>query len=299
MFNESGQAAPGARECSRCGTRVNGSMKFCPHCGVNLLRIAPRERAPGGSTSRRSRQQFYMFASVALFAVAFAAYGIMHRSEGEPTPDVQVAQGPINTPEVVAVPASSPPSGDHAASAPPQALPAAQMPTQTPVQAQAQAQAPAPAPAQAANIEVAQQNAGPQANLREEQVAARKITASTHAGVARNLASARASLDKDSLWPARKAIMSALAEEPGNGEALQMRADLISREQERDSLLADARLCAREAQWVCAWQNAGHALTVDASSRQARELLSRAIAERGASTAGRPDAGPPSAGDDQ
>lgn len=76
--------------------------------------------------------------------------------------------------------------------------------------------------------------------------------------------------------------MSVLAAQPGNFEAQQMQTELASREGERDSLLGYARLCARDGQWVCAWHNAGHALTVDASSQEAKELLSRAIAEHGA-----------------
>jgi predicted Zn-dependent protease len=103
-----------------------------------------------------------------------------------------------------------------------------------------------------------------------------------HADVARSLASARASLDKNDLTPAQRALMSVLAAQPGNFEAQQMQTELASREGERDSLLGYARLCARDGQWVCAWRNAGHALTVDASSQEAKELLSRAIAEHGA-----------------
>ncbi len=115
-----------------------------------------------------------------------------------------------------------------------------------------------------------------------EKVAAAKAAADARAGVSRNLAIARASLDKNSLGPARSAINAALAEQPGNGSALQMQAELTSREDQRDSLLGYARLCARDGRWVCAWHNAGHALTVDSSSGEAREILSRSIAAQGA-----------------
>ncbi|MCG5076535.1 hypothetical protein [Paraburkholderia tagetis] len=83
--------------------------------------------------------------------------------------------------------------------------------------------------------------------------------------------------------------MAALAEQPGNDEAQQIRAELATREQERDSLLGSARLCAREGQWACAWNSAGHALSVDGSSREARKLRSRALAEHGADSSGRFD----------
>ncbi|MFD1559729.1 hypothetical protein ACFSHT_29505 [Paraburkholderia silviterrae] len=109
-----------------------------------------------------------------------------------------------------------------------------------------------------------------------------KREVSAHTDVARNLAIARVSLDKNDLGPAHRSIMTALAEQPGNGEARQLHAELVSREQERDALLGYARLCARQADWVCAWHNAGHALTIDASNSEARNLLSHAIAEQNA-----------------
>jgi hypothetical protein len=120
-----------------------------------------------------------------------------------------------------------------------------------------------------------------------------KAAAIEHTDVARNLASARASLDKNNLGAARSAISSALAQQPRNGSALQMQAELTSREDHRDSLLGYARLCAREGKWVCAWHNAGNALTVDASSSEAREMLTRSIAAQGAGTARQVSSGPP------
>lgn len=255
-------------------------MKFCPECGANQMSASPRAEAASEIPAPRSRQQFYAFASVAVFALAFAAYGIAHHEEKESTP-VQMANGSVLAPQVVAIPAARATDDDVEPPAAPQASPEL-----TP-------------PPRVASLDTVQHNADARVSPHEERVAARKTSANMHADVARNLAIARASLDKSNLWPARRAIMSALAEEPGNGEALQMQAELVSREQERDALLGYARLCAREGQWVCAWQNAGHALTVDASSHSASELLSRAIAKRGASTAGSLDAGPPADDVDQ
>ncbi|MEM5399837.1 MULTISPECIES: hypothetical protein [Paraburkholderia] len=132
------------------------------------------------------------------------------------------------------------------------------------------------------------------AKANAEKVAAAKAAAESRADVSRNLSIARASLDKNSLGPARSAINSALAAQPGNGSALQMQAELTSREDQRDSLLGYARLCARDGRWVCAWHNAGHALTVDSSSGEAREILSRSIAAQGARNVAQ-GAGPPAA----
>jgi hypothetical protein len=259
-------------------------MKFCPECGTSQIATPHRGAAASDTVGHRSRQQFYAFASVAVFALAFGAYGIMHHEAKDPTSVVQTTEGSVlGTPKVVAVPANGAPVSD----------------TQTAAATQAAQQHLPPAPAHVANTNTAQQTAEWQRTHGEEHVAARNVSTGMRPDVARNLASARASLDKNNLWPARRAITNALAEEPGNSEALQMQAELVSREQERDALLGYARLCAREGQWTCAWQNAGHALTVDASSRSASELLSRAIAKRGASTAGRLDAGPPADDDDQ
>ncbi|WP_233870466.1 hypothetical protein [Paraburkholderia adhaesiva] len=141
---------------------------------------------------------------------------------------------------------------------------------------------PEPRGAGATPINTAQRDTASQRRVADERVIARRADASVHADVARNLAIARASLDKNDLAPAHRSLMNALAEQPTNGEAQQMRTELASREGERDSLLGYARLCARNGQWVCAWHNAGQALTVDASSQEARALLSRAIAEQGA-----------------
>ncbi|MCP3722486.1 hypothetical protein M3I53_04945 [Paraburkholderia sp. CNPSo 3272] len=132
------------------------------------------------------------------------------------------------------------------------------------------------------------------AKANAEKVAAAKTAADSRADVSRDLASARASLDRNSLGPARSAINSALTAQPGNGSALQMQAELTSREDQRDSLLGYARLCARDGRWVCAWHNAGHALTVDSSSGEAREILSRSIAAQGARNMAQ-GAGPPAA----
>lgn len=158
-----------------------------------------------------------------------------------------------------------------------------------------------PMPADTAPPDTAQQSVAVQRSLPEARVFPRRSNATTRADatrniasardemarhlaseraeVARNIASARASLDKDNLEPARGAIMNVLAVQPGNGSALQMQADLASREHERDALLGYARLCEREGQWTCMWENAGRAVSMDTSSAEAKWLLSHAMVE--------------------
>ncbi|WP_028204445.1 hypothetical protein [Paraburkholderia nodosa] len=199
-----------------------------------------------------------------------------------PPPVASVKPPPVNT--------APPPVVAHVA--PPQPTPAqAQSPSVAARKSAAEERALAAAKVKAEKAN-ADKVAAAKANA--EKVAAAKAAADSRADVSRKLASARASLDKNSLGPARSAINSALAEQPGNGSALQMQAELTSREDQRDSLLGYARLCARDGRWVCAWHNAGHALTVDSSSGEAREILSRSIAAQGARNMAQ-GAGPPAA----
>lgn len=309
MSNEPGQNDARPRQCPACGTWVNGPMKFCPECGANQLAAATRAAAAREAASHHLRPQFFAVGSVAVFAVAFTAYGVLHHTDRDQTPGVQ-AQGsvlasqgapPVVVPQdksaaaVISVPvtpqapstsaaitASAAPTAPTTAEAPPMPAPVAiapAPPTQT-VVVDAPPKQPEPTPV--TRLYTAQRNSASERRVTDERTLARKANASMRADVARNLASARASLDKNDLVPARRALMNVLAEQPDNGQALQMQAELASREGERDSLLGYARLCARDGQWVCAWHNAGHALTVDASSVEARDLLSRAIAEHGA-----------------
>ncbi|MCG5075445.1 hypothetical protein [Paraburkholderia tagetis] len=236
-------------------------------------------------TVNHARSYAYAFATVAVFAAVFAGYVLSHRDGRETAPEAQIAQegvvgtpqapGPMPSPVAVPMPPPetvSPPS--VAAPAQPSVIEpvtpsrrTAASPTETHTETRTES-----VPRDAASLK----------SLRNERAVVMKREAGMRADISRNLASARASLDKGNLGPARRSIMAALAEQPGNGDALQMRAELVSREQERDSLLGYARLCARQADWVCAWHNAGHALTIDASSGEARGLLSRAMVEQSA-----------------
>ncbi|MGN6652698.1 hypothetical protein [Trinickia sp.] len=101
---------------------------------------------------------------------------------------------------------------------------------------------------------------------------------------ARALDSAQAQLAKSDLRGARTSVARALAADPSNGQALSLREQLMSREQERDASLSAAHACVVQSRWNCVWHNAGKALSVDASSTEAKALVDRAIVESGAAT---------------
>ncbi|QGZ59678.1 hypothetical protein [Paraburkholderia acidiphila] len=293
MFNAPGHDDPGPSECPYCGTRFNAPLALCPQCGANQLAAAARiaaasEGAPderehgvaqrlranlgslqgglGGNRgydgeypsideeriAERSRLPRFAWAGLGALAIAFTGYAFLHRSEWEPKLGAQVVMGSVsgskNAPGTLAALTNRPPG--------------------------------ALSRAKAAQHTVAQQNAPA-----VERAPAAPRYASAHPEVANDLASARASLDKNNLWPARRALANALAIEPGNPDAQQMQADLVAREQQRDALIGQARQCAHARQWACVRQDAGHAVNVDASSREARRLLVLASAER------RPNAG--------
>ncbi|WP_091994678.1 hypothetical protein [Paraburkholderia lycopersici] len=280
----------------------------------------------------RSWLPFYAVGSVVSVVFLLGAYTISHRAERAPSSGGQVVEGAVFVPKGnVSAPTVKPPASRSAsttvearvapppaAAAPPSAVAhVSPSPAHVPPPVVAHASPPLPVhvpppplsvpvpqrqyappvPTVIAHTEAAQRGIAARKSAGEERTlaakTAAKASANARADVARSLASARANLDKSSLAPARSAIMTALAEQPGNGYALQMQAELASREQERDSLLGYARLCAREGQWVCAWHNAGHALTVDSSSSEAKDMLARSIAQQGRGAVRQVDSGPP------
>jgi Tfp pilus assembly protein PilF len=97
--------------------------------------------------------------------------------------------------------------------------------------------------------------------------------------VTRNLQIARAMLQKDNLTAAESHLSAALATQPKNQEALDMRTDLTGREQQRDAALDVARGCVYMERWNCAWHNAGSALVIDSGSAEAKSLIAQAMNE--------------------
>jgi hypothetical protein len=275
MFREPDHVDAGPSQCPYCGTRLNASLLLCPECGAHQFSgssqaaDAPTSsaREPGAAerlreqwnalpgkfrsdrlegndypsideeTMLRSRRPRYVWAGLAVFAAAITGYAVLHHSAWEPRFGEQVVVGSVAG------------ARDKLATLTNRWR---------------------PAPSIAAQSRAAQK---PPAG---EHPPVSPGYANARPSVARNLAIARASLDKNSLWPARRAITAALAEQPGNADAQQMRAELDSREQQRDALLGRARQCAHDRQWACVRQDAGHAVNVDTSSREAKHLLTLA-----------------------
>lgn len=115
---------------------------------------------------------------------------------------------------------------------------------------------------------------------REEQARATRA-----AVIARTLDGIQSKLAKNDLKGARASLRGVLAAEPGNGYAKSLLDQLVSREQARDASLNAARACVVQSRWHCVWHNAGAALSIDASSTEAKALVDRAIIESGAAAA--------------
>jgi hypothetical protein len=58
-----------------------------------------------------------------------------------------------------------------------------------------------------------------------------------------------------------------------------MRSTVSTREEERDALLSLARGCGYVGRWTCVSRNAGTALEIDASSKEAQRLVTLAMHE--------------------
>ena len=302
MFDEPGHAESGPWECPYCGTRLNAPLIVCPECGANQLaaasRIAARsdcapDERPGGVAERlranlnalpgisvgkrayegdyssideetvthRPRRPLYAWLGFGTLAIALTAYAVLDRNDWEPKLGAQVVEGSvIGSKDKLALPTPRSP-GAHVMAALPRAG--------------------------TAHANVAQPGVPLQKAPAFKLAPAAPSYANAHSDVARNLASARANLDRNNLWPARRALASALAAQPGNADAQRIQADLVAREQERDMLIGQARQCEQQRQWACVRQDAGHAVNVDTSSREARRLLTLANDEQKSSVARR------------
>jgi hypothetical protein len=93
MFNEPRRDHPDSGQCPRCGTKLNGPVKFCPECGAN--QHAAASRAARNAAAHRSRTQYYVFGSAVVFALVFTAFGISHRNQRGQPPTAQAIQGSI------------------------------------------------------------------------------------------------------------------------------------------------------------------------------------------------------------
>ncbi|MFM0629077.1 hypothetical protein [Paraburkholderia xenovorans] len=99
------------------------------------------------------------------------------------------------------------------------------------------------------------------------------------ADVSRHLRAARANLQQNNLSATRVRLAAAIAAQPDNRDALVMRSTVSQREQQRDALLSLARGCGYIARWTCVSHNAGTALQIDSSSKEAQRLVTLAQRE--------------------
>jgi hypothetical protein len=97
--------------------------------------------------------------------------------------------------------------------------------------------------------------------------------------VSKHLKAAHADLVENNLSATKARLAAAASVDPDNRDALRMRATLTEREQQRDALLSLARGCGYIARWDCVRRNAGNALQVDASSKEAQRLVTQAVRE--------------------
>ncbi|HZZ10009.1 MAG TPA: hypothetical protein VFE79_04915 [Paraburkholderia sp.] len=112
-----------------------------------------------------------------------------------------------------------------------------------------------------------------------EPVGTQVQTDKARADASRQLRSARANLQQNNLSATRARVTAAIAAQPDNRDALNLRDTLGAREQRRDALLSLARGCSYVARWACVWHNAGSALAVDSSSKEAQRLVDLATRE--------------------
>ncbi|WP_233847549.1 hypothetical protein [Paraburkholderia sp. HD33-4] len=101
------------------------------------------------------------------------------------------------------------------------------------------------------------------------------------ADAARYLKAAHVSLKANNLSAAKSRIAAALAAQPDNRDAQRLRSTVHTLEQQRDALLSLARGCRSIEHWDCTSRNAGIALQIDSSSKDARRLATRAERESG------------------
>jgi hypothetical protein len=99
------------------------------------------------------------------------------------------------------------------------------------------------------------------------------------ADVSRHLRAARANLQQNNLSATRGRLAAAIAAQPDNRDALNLRSTVSQREQQRDALLSLARGCGYIARWTCVSHNAGTALQIDSSSKEAQRLVTLAQRE--------------------
>ncbi|MFT0172061.1 hypothetical protein ACLKMY_24135 [Paraburkholderia mimosarum] len=272
----------GPWECPYCGTRLNTEPEICPLCGAKQLvatfrtavttegipdehlRVTDRlrvylgalQRNPGGrqfkdddypsideeGLRRRPRRPLYAWAALGALVTSIMGYAGLHRSEWKPKLGEQVVEGGVTGLKNKLAALTTNARSAQAMAAQPGVTSETAPPIKTPP----------PSPGHA----------------------------SVRPDIIRNMTNARAGLDSNSLSRARKAVMNVLAVQPENANVQHLRAELVAREQQRDMLIASARLCAHDRKWACERKDAERAMQIDASSHEARQLLALANSEK-------------------
>jgi hypothetical protein len=297
MSDEFRRDDAGPWQCVHCAARFTAPLLFCPSCGANQRAIPPRREAPGETGPDAQyvpRRRFLDRWRAFLGATGLGAgngyafdYGPVDEDRGVPRPRWlrRIAWGALAASAFVFIAYAILPDdsviGSMSISSAPStegSVQASQDSLSDPDTALSMSRPGLGLPGDTTDA-VAQDLAADK-NIPADRASPPpmkgRANARVDANVDRQLATVRADLGRNSLWPAHRAMRSALAMQPGNDDAQVLSAELASRERERNALLGHAQLCARRGEWVCVREYAGRAARVDTSSVEARRLLARA-----------------------
>ncbi|WP_433694846.1 hypothetical protein [Paraburkholderia phenoliruptrix] len=246
------------------------------------------------------------FAASALVVASAVYVGFIHHGDSELEGEPVAVSGAIRqqhvAPPVAAVErapamasvqsaAVAPAPRAETASTPPTALAAAQPPIAAALPPTSASRLPARRAAPAVSavssaVPIASGVAIASAQAKRNPGAMPLLTAEEKARVdlSRHLRAARASLQNNNLSATKVRIAAAMSVQPQSREAQSLRAAVTTREQQRDALLNLARGCNTIARWDCVSRNAGSALEIDSSSREARRLVTLAMQETALAT---------------
>ncbi|MFM0528137.1 hypothetical protein PQR11_24540 [Paraburkholderia strydomiana] len=245
------------------------------------------------STYQRMREPLALAASALI--VASAVYvGFIHNQDSDADGDPITVSGAISRPKsappVLAVqrPETAAPARATAVTAAPRVDTAPRLPAASTAESAAFASLPArrTAPAasaagttSAAPATAALTTASAQAKRNPDVAPPLTPEEKARADLARHLRAARASLQNNNLSATKARVAAAIAVQPQSRDAQNLRAAVNTREQQRDALLSLARGCGHIGRWDCVSLNAGSALGIDSSSKEARHLMTLAAQE--------------------
>jgi len=244
------------------------------------------------STYQRMREPLALAASALI--VASAVYvGFIHNQDSDADGDPITVSGAISRPKsappVLAVqrPETAAPARATAVTAAPRVDTAPKLPAATTAESAALSSLPARRTAPAASA-AGTPSAAPAAAITTASAQAKRnpdvappLTPEekARADLARHLRAARASLQNNNLSATKARVAAAIAVQPQSRDAQNLRAAVNTREQQRDALLSLARGCGHIGRWDCVSLNAGSALGIDSSSKEARHLMTLAAQE--------------------